>query len=165
MLWQNPHIKPLSNEPTWCVRFPLKSATCFTSTSFTSTVLNNYLADSGYVQLNILLVFMIVWLGPYLYLDFPGGSVDKCVCLQCGRPRFDPWVRKMPWRRKWQLIPVLLPGESHGWKSLVGCNPWCHIESDRAEPLHLHLPLSTISPIHVMCFLKLFQFDHSARFV
>ena len=35
------------------------------------------------------------------------------ICLQCRRPRFDPWVRKSPWRREWQPIPVFLPGESH----------------------------------------------------
>ena len=44
-------------------------------------------------------------------------------CLQCGRPGFDPWVRKIPWRRKWQPTPVFLPGESHGWRSLVGYSP------------------------------------------
>ena len=38
----------------------------------------------------------------------------------CGKPGFDPWVRKIPWRRKWQPTPVFLPGESHGWRSLVG---------------------------------------------
>ena len=42
------------------------------------------------------------------------------VCLQCGRHRFDPWVRKIPWKRKWQPTPVLLPGKFHGWRSLVG---------------------------------------------
>ena len=46
------------------------------------------------------------------------------VCLQCGRSGFDPWVRKIPWRRKWQPTPVFLPGESHGWRSLVGYSPW-----------------------------------------
>jgi len=39
------------------------------------------------------------------------------------RHRFGPWVRKMPWRRKWQPTPVFLPGESHGQRSLEGCNP------------------------------------------
>ena len=48
------------------------------------------------------------------------------VCLQCGRPGFDPWVRKIPWRRKWQSTPVLLPGKSHGQRSLVGYSPWGH---------------------------------------
>ena len=39
------------------------------------------------------------------------GSDSKSVCLQCGRPGLDPWVRKIPWRRRWQPTPVLLPGK------------------------------------------------------
>ena len=39
---------------------------------------------------------------------------------RCWRLGFDPWVRKIPWRRAWQPIPVFLPGESHGQRSLVG---------------------------------------------
>ena len=35
-----------------------------------------------------------------------------------------PWVRKTPWRRKWQPTPVFLPGKSHGQRSLVGYRPW-----------------------------------------
>ena len=38
--------------------------------------------------------------------------------------RFDPWVGKIPWRRKWQPTPVFLPGKSHGQRSLVGFSPW-----------------------------------------
>ena len=38
--------------------------------------------------------------------------------MQCRRPGFDLWVRKIPWRGKWQLIPVFLPGKSHGQRSL-----------------------------------------------
>ena len=41
------------------------------------------------------------------------------ICLQCRRLRFDSWVRKIPWRRKWQPTPVFLPGESHGQRSLA----------------------------------------------
>ena len=48
---------------------------------------------------------------------FPGGSG---FCPQCRRPRFNPWVKKIPWRRKWQPTPVFLPGEFHGQRSLVG---------------------------------------------
>ena len=51
---------------------------------------------------------------------FPGGSDGKSVCLQCGRPGFDPWVGKILWRRQWQPTPVLLPGQSHGRRSLIG---------------------------------------------
>ena len=46
---------------------------------------------------------------------------------------FDPWVRKIPWRRIWQLTPVFLPGESHGQSSLVGYSPWGREESDTTE--------------------------------
>ena len=56
--------------------------------------------------------------------------------LQCGRSGFDPWVGKIPWRKKWQPTPVFLPGESHGQRNLVGYSPWGHKESDMTEQLH-----------------------------
>ena len=37
---------------------------------------------------------------------------------------FDPWVQKIPWRRKWQPTPVFLPGKFQGQKSLAGHSPW-----------------------------------------
>ena len=42
---------------------------------------------------------------------FPGGSDSERICLQGRRPGFDPWVRKIPWRKEWQPTPVFLPGE------------------------------------------------------
>ena len=42
----------------------------------------------------------------------------QSICLQCRRPRFNPWVGRIPWRRKWQPTLVFLPGESHGQRSL-----------------------------------------------
>ena len=66
----------------------------------------------------------------------PCGSDGKASALQCGRPRFDPWVGKIPWRRKWQRTSVLLPGEFRGLRSLVGYSPWSHKESDTTEQLH-----------------------------
>ena len=39
------------------------------------------------------------------------------------------------WRRQWQPTPVLLPGKSHGWRSLVGCNTWSCEESDTTEQI------------------------------
>ena len=62
---------------------------------------------------------------------------------QCGRPRFNPWVEKIPWRRKWQRTPVLLPGKSHGQGSLVGCSPWGCNELGMAEQLTLSISLSS----------------------
>ena len=46
------------------------------------------------------------------------------------------WVRKIPWWRKWQSTPVFLPGESHGWGSLVGYSPQGRKESGTTERLH-----------------------------
>ena len=46
------------------------------------------------------------------------------------------------WRRQWQATPVLLPGKSHGWRSLVGCSPWGPEESDTTERFHFHFSLS-----------------------
>ena len=54
----------------------------------------------------------------------------------CKRPRFDPWVRKFPWRRKRQPAPVFWPGEFCGLYS-----PWGPKESDMAERLSLSLAL------------------------
>ena len=59
-------------------------------------------------------------------------------------------------RRQWQPIPVLLPGESHGWRSLVGCSSWGCEESDTTEQLHVHFSLSCIgegndNPLQCSC--------------
>ena len=69
-----------------------------------------------------------------LYKD---GLMSLSSCLQCRRLEFDPWVGKIPWRRKWHPIPVLLPGKFHGQKSLAGYGPWGCKESDTTELLHL----------------------------
>ena len=49
------------------------------------------------------------------------------------RLRFDPWVGKIPWSRKWQPAPVFLPGEFCGQESLVGYSPGDVKESDTTE--------------------------------
>ena len=49
------------------------------------------------------------------------------------RHQFDPWIGKIPRRRKWQPTSVFLPGESHGQRGLVGCSSWDHTESDMTE--------------------------------
>ena len=62
--------------------------------------------------------------------SFPGDSVVKKSTRQYRRLGFDPWVRKILWRRKWQPPPVFLPGESQGQRSLAGSSPWGHKDSD-----------------------------------
>ena len=55
----------------------------------------------------------------------------------CGRPRFNSWVGKIPWRREWQSTPVFLPGKSHGQGNLVCCSPWGRKELDMTKRLTL----------------------------
>ena len=55
-----------------------------------------------------------------------------------------PNVRSLVQRRQWQPTPVLLPGKSHGRRSLLGCSPWGCEESDTTERLHFHFSLSYI---------------------
>ena len=59
-------------------------------------------------------------------------------------------------RRRWHPTPVLLPGKSHGWRSLVGCSPWGHEQSDTTEQLYVHFSLSCIgggngNPLQCSC--------------
>ena len=49
------------------------------------------------------------------------------------RLSFDPWVRKIPFSRKWQPVPMFLPGNFHGQRSHVGYSSWGHKESDTTE--------------------------------
>ena len=53
----------------------------------------------------------------------------------CG---FEPWVRKIPWRRTWQPTPVFLPGKSYGQKTLSGYSPWGHKESETSWELNMY---------------------------
>ena len=72
---------------------------------------------------------------------------------QCRRHGFDPWIRKIPCRRKWEPTPVFLPGKSHGQGSLAGYSPGGHKESGTTETLkdkpllrHLPVPEAGLSP-------------------
>ena len=68
---------------------------------------------------------------------FRGGSAVKNLPVNVGDTEdvglFDPQVRKIRWRSKWQFTPVFLPGESHGKRSMVGYNLWGCKESDTTE--------------------------------
>ena len=55
------------------------------------------------------------------------------------RHKLNPWVRKIPWKKPWQLTPAFLPGESHGKKSLAVYSLWDHRESDTTDQLTLSL--------------------------
>ena len=84
-------------------------------------------------------------------LGFPCGSAGKRIHLQCGRPGFDPWVGKIPWRREKLPAPVFWPGEFPGLYILRGCK-----ELDMTERLHFHFSRSCIgegngNPLQCSC--------------
>ena len=79
---------------------------------------------------------------------FPGSHMVKNLPAMQERPRFDPCIRKIPWRREWLPTPVFLPGAFHGQRSVAGYSPWDCKESDMTEQLILsiyckHLFVST----------------------
>ena len=63
-------------------------------------------------------------------LRWCSGTESTCKCRRCG---FDPWVRKVPWRRKWQPTAVFFPGKLHRQGRLVGYSPWGCKESDTTK--------------------------------
>jgi len=85
---------------------------------------------------------------PLLLLGSAGGSDGKEPACQYRRSGFHPWVRKVPWRRKWQPTPVFLPGEFHGQRNLAGYSPWGCKESDMTECSPL---LLTIFSLLALC--------------
>ena len=76
---------------------------------------------------------MLVWGLPRRF----SGEESTCQCRRCRRQGFDPWVGKIPWRRKWLSTPVFLPRESHGQRSMVGYSPWGRKESHTTKQLTL----------------------------
>ena len=84
-------------------------------------------------------------------MGFPDGSAGKeSISRRHRRLGFNPWIKKIPWRRKWQPIPLCLPGKSP-WteRILAGCSPRGGKELDITEWLSTH-----------MCLVRLFKFIH-----
>ena len=73
-------------------------------------------------------------------LHLSRGPHDLLPSRRCRRGRFNPWVGKIPWRRKQQPTPVFLPGEFHGQGSLEGYSPWGRKELDMTERLNTYPP-------------------------
>ena len=65
---------------------------------------------------------------------FPGNTVVKNTPAK--RHVYNPWVRKIPWSRKWQFTPVFLAGKFHGERTMAGYSPWVCKESDLTEHTH-----------------------------
>ena len=106
------------------------------------TVLGQCLLCSKVNQLYIY-IYPFFFRFPF-HCSLPWWLRRQSVCLQCGRPRFNPWVRKIFWRRKWQPTPVLLPGKFHGWRSrLVGYSPWVAKSWTRLSEFNVNVSLQS----------------------
>ena len=108
----------------------------------------------SHVKLNDLIISFWCLIG--IHYGLPWWLSSKESTCQCRRHRFDPWVGKIPWRRKWQPTPVFLPGESHGQRSLGGYSPWGHKELDMTEQL-------TLSHLKFYIYLLFFRFFFHIR--
>ena len=88
-------------------------------------------------------IYVPSWVAPLV-------KESPCQCRKYKRCRFDHRVRKIPQRRKWQPILVVLPGESHRQRSLVGYRPWGHKELDMTERAHTHALTHTHTHTHTL---------------
>ena len=101
-----------------------------------------------------LLLFVLIMTSRQI---IPGGAGGRANAGDLGDVGSDPRVRKAPWRRKWQPTPVLLPGESHRERNLVGYSPQGHKESNMtgrnkyAQVSILRLRKKKMSSASVMC--------------
>ena len=77
----------------------------------------------------------------FLLLEgFPDGTVVKCQGRRHKIHGFDPWVRKIPWSRKWQPTPVFLPGRFNGQRSLADYHPWVtNSQTQMSDWVHTHI--------------------------
>ena len=91
-----------------------------------------------------LYIYIYIYIHIYIYIYIC--KVEKIIPMQCRRQRrcrFDPWVRKISWSRKWQPTPVFLPGKSYRQKSLMGYSPWSCKESDWSVSMCVHAHVCT----------------------
>ena len=94
-----------------------------------------------------------------VFVGFPHGTSGKeptCQCRRLKRPGFDSWVGRSPGGGHSNQLQYSSTGNSHGWRSLVGCSPWGRQESDTTERLHFHFSLSCIgegngNPLQCSC--------------
>ena len=83
------------------------------------------------------------------------GKESSCQCRRCKRHRFGPWIRKIPWRRKWQPTPVFLPRRFHGQWSLAGYSPrGCKEKRQHNTHTHTHTHIHTHTNRYIVSGIK-----------
>ena len=101
----------------------------------------------------------ITWCKFKVYHGFPtwlSGEEPTWPCRRHKRLGFDPWVGKIPWRRKWQPAPVFFPGKLRGQRSLQGYGPWGCKELYTTEWLSTHIHTrSTVWWFHVWIYCNM----------
>ena len=117
-----------------------ESLRTFIQGSFSRKVMKQTLAGKGRTGSEAVEILNV----DYFFQGLPrwlSGKESACQCRQHRRPGFNPWVRMIPWRRKWKPTPVFLPRKSQGQRSLEGYSPGGPEESDTTERLGTyHVP-------------------------
>ena len=102
------------------------------------------------LHFNILLYIYMTHI--YMLPRWCSGRESTCQCRRCRRRGLNPWVRKIPWSRKWQPTLVFLSGKFHGQRSLVGYSLWSCKEPDTTEHTcahtHTHTHIHTHTYVH-----------------
>jgi len=76
-----------------------------------------------FLSLGVYLFWKFLINGIILYVGLPRRLSSKESACQCKKCELNPWIGKIPWRRKWQLTPAFSPGKFHGQRSLAGYSP------------------------------------------
>ena len=135
--------------PCWLFILNIAECACPSQTSY------HFLPPSN--RNKSFIKFLHIHVSSYMYiLDFPDGTNSKEP--PPANTGFDPWVRKIIWRRAWQPTPVLLRGEFHGQRSWVGYSPQGCKELDTTEATyHAHTPtfkIITLINLVVICYCR-----------
>ena len=81
-------------------------------------------------------MYVCIYVYICMYMGLPRWLSGKESAWQYRRLMFDPWVGKIPWRRKWQPTPVFLARKPYGQRSWAGYSPWDHKELDTTQQLN-----------------------------
>ena len=92
-----------------------------------------------------MLSIFTLFINARIKMGFPGGAVVKNPPTSAGDAGdlvvFYPWIKEIPWIRKWQCTPAFLSGNFHGWSGMGGYTFWSHRESDTTQQLSTEMEL------------------------
>ena len=108
----------------------------------------------------------IIYFAPIVYQWLPWWLSGKESACQCRRCRFDPWVGKISWRRKWESTQVFLPGKSYAQRSLVGYSPWVckRVRHDLMTKQH-YLPCIVLRDVHGLSHFISWETNETGTFI